>query len=940
MTLVAPVSVNLQLPEGAVQGQRISFKHRELSFAVIVPALPPGEVRRLSCTVTVQQWKDAHAAELRRRREEHAHQQAVRRAERQEREVRSVLNSILFEIEAPEREVRKVLAGLISSVEASERKEAQIEREVAGVVERLLGRVVRHVDPRYGGLDTPEYARKQLGLLDAYLVNMGGVAGTLLKGWTVRVDVRRTGGTAGETDLYFFDERGKKFRSRLEVARHLGLAVPLDNRKRRLLALNAPAASTVLVPAGHDQPIFIPPVLDQPGATSNQLGPWPAIAAPSQRPSLSSSTALALPALIPPRIDEAGHWQCNPRTILTEGERRSGGIPTALVLIPPSIPAALILPPPALPAPALPPPALPAPAEPDTEKAVEVVAEDDDDEDGDDEVLVAEGIAADNLDAHVSCAVVHSTPHKARGLSTQSHNASASTHPMLREALAARDERHAHAVTADGGDGGDGGPSTNGTVAPVAVSVGVNRTTDGVSNGPSNHRWTIDGRANGRACLSAEDHPATGCADARVLKEALVLLRARFPLSADLLAKLTRPTSRIQCHAAMAVVRVPAHRLLVVREGARVVAACLVQHVPAPRRHGPEHAFSEVLLFAADKAEERRGIGHALVQYFKLCCAKAGSHRVLIMSNRNRFWHHADFGFHEGRPDDSIGVGMCRRRFDPWSCSCELLLGTLGDSAQHEGMASSSLCRIRPSTSTVAARRREPSASSRALLTGGAFCRGTSAAGGQQEARADRRPRTTPRNQPIRRQNRAPAQCVALAIAGDDDDDDVVEVGCSEWTKLPLQCVLSLQRLVDPAKGTDCRHLARCNYTELRAQCMRSKACPVMGCSARMARVHDTVRDDRLREELHQLPMDIETVWVSAMGVVRTEAPPPPGGAPTTTAAPKDPASSAVLTPGASRKRRRERGESAVEDAPANGERQQNNRRPRRIPVIVVDGGM
>ena len=40
-----------------------------------------------------------------------------------------------------------------------------------------------------------------------------------------------------------------------------------------------------------------------------------------------------------------------------------------------------------------------------------------------------------------------------------------------------------------------------------------------------------------------------------------------------------------------------------------MVAACLVHHAPAPRRHGPEHAFSEVLLFAVDKAEERRGIG-------------------------------------------------------------------------------------------------------------------------------------------------------------------------------------------------------------------------------------------------------------------------------------------------------------------------------------------
>ena len=46
----------------------------------------------------------------------------------------------------------------------------------------------------------------------------------MVGGWSIRVDVRQTGGSAGETDLYFFDERGKKFRSRLEVARFFELA--------------------------------------------------------------------------------------------------------------------------------------------------------------------------------------------------------------------------------------------------------------------------------------------------------------------------------------------------------------------------------------------------------------------------------------------------------------------------------------------------------------------------------------------------------------------------------------------------------------------------------------------------------------------------------------------------------------------------------------------
>lgn len=55
--------------------------------------------------------------------------------------------------------------------------------------------------------------------------------GTLPPGWRVEIKVRSAGSTAGTTDAYYFDPAGKRYRSRAEIAKHLGLEVPERARK-------------------------------------------------------------------------------------------------------------------------------------------------------------------------------------------------------------------------------------------------------------------------------------------------------------------------------------------------------------------------------------------------------------------------------------------------------------------------------------------------------------------------------------------------------------------------------------------------------------------------------------------------------------------------------------------------------------------------------------
>ena len=59
--------------------------------------------------------------------------------------------------------------------------------------------------------------------LVAYITAYGGDE-DMVRGWEVRTDVRVGGATAGRPDLYFISyPEGKRFRSKAEVARHLGV---------------------------------------------------------------------------------------------------------------------------------------------------------------------------------------------------------------------------------------------------------------------------------------------------------------------------------------------------------------------------------------------------------------------------------------------------------------------------------------------------------------------------------------------------------------------------------------------------------------------------------------------------------------------------------------------------------------------------------------------
>ena len=114
--------------------------------------------------------------------------------------------------------------------------------------------------------------------------------------------------------------------------------------------------------------------------------------------------------------------------------------------------------------------------------------------------------------------------------------------------------------------------------------------------------------------------------------------------------------------------------------------------------------------------------------------------------------------------------------------------------------------------------------------------------------------------------------------------DRAQEVVClDEWSELPLRCCLTLQPLTDPARGSGCAHLSRCNFGALRAHAARQKTCPWVGCDARLLRTHDVVRDAALAARLRELPQNTACVWVRGEEVCTR---PPAAAAPLLTAAP------------------------------------------------------
>ncbi|EGB03425.1 hypothetical protein AURANDRAFT_72724 [Aureococcus anophagefferens] len=62
--------------------------------------------------------------------------------------------------------------------------------------------------------------------LSEYISSCGGDGNHVLSTFSATIEVRKEGSTAGTSDIYYYDDSGRRFRSRAEVARALGL-VPL-----------------------------------------------------------------------------------------------------------------------------------------------------------------------------------------------------------------------------------------------------------------------------------------------------------------------------------------------------------------------------------------------------------------------------------------------------------------------------------------------------------------------------------------------------------------------------------------------------------------------------------------------------------------------------------------------------------------------------------------
>ena len=67
--------------------------------------------------------------------------------------------------------------------------------------------------------------------------------------------------------------------------------------------------------------------------------------------------------------------------------------------------------------------------------------------------------------------------------------------------------------------------------------------------------------------------------------------------------------------------------------------------------------------------------------------------------------------------------------------------------------------------------------------------------------------------------------------------------------RISTRCCLSFTPLIDPARGEDCTHMARCNHDALLDCIGSSRSCPVAGCDAKI-RFRVLVRDVALRDAL------------------------------------------------------------------------------------------
>ncbi|KOO21410.1 hypothetical protein Ctob_000364 [Chrysochromulina tobinii] len=105
-------------------------------------------------------------------------------------------------------------------------------------------------------------------------------------------------------------------------------------------------------------------------------------------------------------------------------------------------------------------------------------------------------------------------------------------------------------------------------------------------------------------------------------------------------------------------------------------------------------------------------------------------------------------------------------------------------------------------------------------------------------------------------------------MESDEDEDEALLEVQVEWEQLRLQCVLSHQRLTDPATLEGCMHLSRCNLEALEEirrhqSCQaRSSVCPVHGCNISCLRRGSVRRDDWLRALLGAVPSTVDVIWL------------------------------------------------------------------------------
>ena len=115
-------------------------------------------------------------------------------------------------------------------------------------------------------------------------------------------------------------------------------------------------------------------------------------------------------------------------------------------------------------------------------------------------------------------------------------------------------------------------------------------------------------------------------------------------------------------------------------------------------------------------------------------------------------------------------------------------------------------------------------------------------------------------------------------LAAECDDAEVLLMQ-GAWRPLSLNCVFSLQPLVDPARGEGCRHVAVCNFEHLLHEARTTRKCPAVGCTHTLS-ARRLVREEKLRDSLRvfraSLPLgtrEPDQVWVSDGGELRTSDP-------------------------------------------------------------------